>query len=162
MGEEYGENAPFQFFSDHIDPDIARGHPRGPARGVRVVRGVLRSRRSPTPRTARRSSARSSRAGVTTALGRLYAELLATRARLPPGDVDAIEFDEGARWLRVRRGAFELAMNFAAEPRRVPCSRTRSRVVLATADRDRERGSDRRTSAARAAVGQRSTRCPER
>ncbi len=24
MGEEYGEDAPFQFFSDHIDPDIAQ------------------------------------------------------------------------------------------------------------------------------------------
>ena len=43
----------------------------------------------------------------------------------------AVEFDEDARWLRVRRGAFELAMNFAPEPRRVPCPGGRS-VLLAT------------------------------
>jgi maltooligosyltrehalose trehalohydrolase len=55
---------------------------------------------------------------------------LKTRRRLPPGDVDAIEFDEEARWLRVRRGSFELAMNFARQPRRVPCSG--ESVVLAT------------------------------
>ncbi|HEX4283217.1 MAG TPA: malto-oligosyltrehalose trehalohydrolase, partial [Solirubrobacteraceae bacterium] len=29
MGEEYGENAPFQFFSDHIDPDIAEATREG-------------------------------------------------------------------------------------------------------------------------------------
>ena len=29
MGEEYGERAPFQFFSDHIDPKIAEATRRG-------------------------------------------------------------------------------------------------------------------------------------
>ncbi len=29
MGEEYGEDAPFQFFSDHIDPEIATATRRG-------------------------------------------------------------------------------------------------------------------------------------
>jgi hypothetical protein len=52
------------------------------------------------------------------------------RRRLPPGDVDAIDVDEDARWLRVRRGAFELAMNFANEVRRVPCAA--DSVVLST------------------------------
>jgi maltooligosyltrehalose trehalohydrolase len=56
--------------------------------------------------------------------------LLATRRRLAPVDIDAIEFDEDARWLRVRRGKFELVMNFAPHPRRVPCSG--DGVVLAT------------------------------
>ena len=29
MGEEYGEEAPFQFFSDHIDEDIAQATREG-------------------------------------------------------------------------------------------------------------------------------------
>ncbi len=61
---------------------------------------------------------------------KLYAELLKVRRRPPPGDVDTIEFDEETRWLRVRRGSFELAMNFASESRRVPCSG--GSVVLST------------------------------
>jgi maltooligosyltrehalose trehalohydrolase len=54
-------------------------------------------------------------------LAELYAQLLVERRRLPPGDADAIEFDEDERWLRVRRGPFEILCNFADEPRRVPC-----------------------------------------
>ena len=48
MGEEYGELAPFQFFTDHIDPDIARGDPRGAAQRVRAFAAVRR--RGPRPR----------------------------------------------------------------------------------------------------------------
>ena len=44
------------------------------------------------------------------------------RRRLPPGDADSIEFDEDERWLRVRRGRFELICNFAPERRRVACA----------------------------------------
>jgi hypothetical protein len=59
----------------------------------------------------------------------LYAALLRARRPLPPG-VDTIEFSEDDGWLRVRRGAFELACNFAAGPRTVPVEgRT---VALAT------------------------------
>ena len=35
MGEEYDESHPFLFFTDHIDPEIARRDPRGPAARVR-------------------------------------------------------------------------------------------------------------------------------
>ena len=42
MGEEYFETAPFQFFTDHIDPEIAEATREGRkkrVRGVRRVRG---------------------------------------------------------------------------------------------------------------------------
>ena len=59
MGEEYGELAPFQYFTNHIDPEIARGHAGGAAQRVRRLRPVRR--RGPRPRgPARRSSAPSS------------------------------------------------------------------------------------------------------
>ena len=57
MGEEYGEPAPFQFFSDHIDVEIAEAtREDGGASSPRLRH--LRTR-CPTPRTRRPSSARS-------------------------------------------------------------------------------------------------------
>ena len=50
MGEEYGEPAPFQFFTNHIDPDIAEATRNGRAPGVRAVRGVRRRQRDPRSR----------------------------------------------------------------------------------------------------------------
>ncbi len=130
MGEEYGEDAPFQFFSDHIDPNIAEATREG-RRAEFASFTAFSKEEIPDPQdraTFERSKLTRRRDD---ALSRLYADLLATRRRLPGGDVAAVEFDEGARWLRVRRGTFDLVMNFAAEPRRVPCSGTET--VLATA-----------------------------
>jgi maltooligosyltrehalose trehalohydrolase len=129
MGEEYGEPAPFQFFSDHIDEAIAEATREGRRSEFTSFAQFEEDIPDPQdPATFERSKLTRRR---DEALARLYADLLAARRRLAPGDVDAIEFDEDSRWLRVRRGAFELAMNFAPEPRRVPCSG--GSVVLATA-----------------------------
>ena len=62
-------------------------------------------------------------------LAALYRELFALRPQLPHVEPE-IEHDERARWLRVRRGPFELAMNFGARRRPVPVAG--SEVVLAT------------------------------
>jgi maltooligosyltrehalose trehalohydrolase len=129
MGEEYGEEAPFQFFSDHIDEDIAQATREG-RRAEFASFAAFAGEEIPDPQdraTFERSKLTRERDPE---LSALYADLLATRRRLLPGDVDLVEFDEDARWLRVRRGSFELAMNFAREPRRVPCSG--ESVVLAT------------------------------
>jgi maltooligosyltrehalose trehalohydrolase len=129
MGEEYGEDAPFQFFSDHIDEAIAEATREG-RRAEFASFAQFSETEIPDPQdptTFKRSKLTRRR---DEALARLYADLLAARGGLAPGDVDAIEFDEGARWLRVRRGAYELAMNFASQRRRVPCSG--ESIVLAT------------------------------
>jgi len=129
MGEEYGENAPFQFFSDHIDQSIAQATRDG-RRAEFASFAQFADEEIPDPQdpaTFERSKLTRRRDPE---LAALYADLVRTRRQMPPGDVDAIEFDEDARWLCVRRGAFELTMNFGSEPRRVPCS-GRS-VVLAT------------------------------
>ncbi|MBV8219537.1 MAG: DUF3459 domain-containing protein, partial [Solirubrobacterales bacterium] len=135
MGEEYGEDAPFQFFSDHIDPDIADATREG-RRAEFASFAAFSKEEIPDPQ----DPATFERSKLTRRhdpdIAQLYAELLRVRKQLPSGDVDAIEFDESARWLRVRRGAFEIAMNFAAEPRRVPCPGGES-VVLATAAAER-------------------------
>jgi len=128
QGEEYGEQAPFQFFSDHIDAEIANATREGRRREFAAFAQF--DREIPDPQSPETFAASKLTRRRDPELARLYAELLAARRALPVGDADEIAFDEPARWLRVRRGHYELVSNFAAEPRRVPCAG--GRVVLAT------------------------------
>jgi maltooligosyltrehalose trehalohydrolase len=118
MGEEHGEQAPFQFFSDHIDKRIADATREGRRREFAAF-AEFAEREVPDPQdpaTFERSKLTRRGAGR---LRALYATLLRARRELPPG-VDSIEYSEDDGWLRVRRGAFELACNFAARVRIVP------------------------------------------
>jgi maltooligosyltrehalose trehalohydrolase len=128
MGEEHGERAPFQFFSDHIDKRIADATRDGRRREFAAF-AEFAQREVPDPQdpeTFARSKLTRRGGGK---LRALYAALLSARRELPPG-VDSVEFSEDAGWLRVRRGAFELVCNFAARARSVPVRGRR--VVLAT------------------------------
>jgi maltooligosyltrehalose trehalohydrolase len=126
MGEEYGEPAPFQFFSDHIDKRIADATREGRRREFAAFAEFGEEVPDPQdPATFERSKLTRRRDPT---LAGLYAELLSARRRLPPGDADEIEFDEAARWLRVRRGAFEIVCNFAARAQGVPCLGTTAEV----------------------------------
>jgi maltooligosyltrehalose trehalohydrolase len=106
MGEEWLETAPFQFFTDHIDPAIAEATREGRRRefadftafsgeGVpdpQALETFLRSKlhpREPDP---------------------LYRELLALRRELPR-ELEA-EADEDAQVLRLRRGDATLVADF--------------------------------------------------
>jgi maltooligosyltrehalose trehalohydrolase len=120
MGEEYGEDTPFQFFSDHIDERIAQATREGRQEEFAAFAQFAREE-LPDPQdvtTFERSKLTRRR---DPAIAALYEALLQARRHLPGADADEIAFDEEERWLRVRRGAFELACNFASEPRRVPC-----------------------------------------
>ncbi|MGZ4258699.1 MAG: malto-oligosyltrehalose trehalohydrolase [Solirubrobacteraceae bacterium] len=122
MGEEYGEPAPFQFFSDHIDKRIADATREGRRREFAAFAEFEEDIPDPQdPATFERSKLTRER---DPRLAELYARLLVERRRLPPGDADTIEFDEEQRWLRVQRGPFEILCNFSDEPRRVPCEGT--------------------------------------
>jgi maltooligosyltrehalose trehalohydrolase len=127
MGEEYGEQAPFQFFSDHIDKEIADATREGRRREFAAFSQF--GDEVPDPQevaTFERSKLTRER---DPALASLYRELLDVRRELPPGDADAIEFDEAERWLRVQRGPFELVCNFSSEIRRVPCEGASARIT---------------------------------
>jgi maltooligosyltrehalose trehalohydrolase len=126
MGEEYGEPAPFQFFTDHIDKQIADATREG--RRQEFAAFAQFGEEIPDPQavaTFERSKLTRRR---DPALEQLYGALLAVRRELPPG-ADAIEFDEQAQWLRVSRGQFELVCNFGNEPVRLPCDGARVRVA---------------------------------
>jgi maltooligosyltrehalose trehalohydrolase len=128
MGEEHGERAPFQFFSDHVDKRIADATRDGRRREFAAF-AEFAQREVPDPQdpqTFERSKLTRRGNGKVRAL---YAGLLRARRQLPPG-VDSVEFSEDDGWLRVRRGAFELACNFAARARTVPVGGRK--VVLST------------------------------
>ena len=135
MGEEHGEQAPFQFFTDHIDEEIAEATREGRRREFAVVRRRSPARRSPTRRTEETFQRSKLTRRGDPALRGLYERLLALRRELPAGvEVDAVDFDEDAPWLRVRRGPWTLAAQLRRR-RGVACRPARrGEVVLATHD----------------------------
>ena len=138
MGEEYGEPAPFQFFCDHIDEDIATATRDGRRREFAAF-ATFAGEQVPDPQdraTFVRSKLTRER---DPAIAELYAGLLRLRAQLPREDV-VTHHDDDARWLAVDRGPFRLCANFAGEPREVPLD-GHCEVVIATgaADLDADR-----------------------
>src|SRR3954464_2185971 len=133
MGEEYGEPAPFQFFSDHIDEKIATATREGRRREFSAF-AEFSAEEVPDPQDpATFERSKLTREGDER-IRQLYAELLEARRRLPAGaDVDAVHCDGSVPWLRVRRGSFTLACNFAHAPATVPVDGA-FEVVLSTHD----------------------------
>lgn len=120
MGEEYGETAPFQFFSDHIDEEIAQATREGRRREFEAFAEFGGEVPDPQdPATYERSKLTRER---DERLAGLYRELLEARRELPAGEATTVEFDEALGWLRVRRGPFEIVANFSSERRRLPCA----------------------------------------
>jgi maltooligosyltrehalose trehalohydrolase len=120
MGEEYGEQAPFQFFTDHIEEEIAIATREGRRREFAAFARFGDEIPDPEdPATFLRSKLTRRRDPC---LNDLYAELIAARRRLPHGRVDRIEYDDEARWLRVVRGDHELVCNFGSAPVILPCA----------------------------------------
>ena len=110
MGEDYGEERPFQFFTDHIDPAIAEATREGRKREFERFSAFAGDVPDPQAvETFERSKLDRSRADE--GLRGFYRELLALRRGLPR-EVE-VEIDEQARTLRARRGEVELAVDFA-------------------------------------------------
>ncbi len=131
MGEEHGDPAPFQFFSDHIDKRIAKATREGRRREFAAF-AAFAGEEVPDPQdpeTFRRSKLTWARDEP---LLDLHRRLLALRRELSGADCEVLGYDEAARWLRLRRAGYELAMNFA--PRRAAVPVAARRLVLATHD----------------------------
>jgi maltooligosyltrehalose trehalohydrolase len=126
MGEEYGERAPFQFFSDHIDEEIALATREGRRREFAAFASF--GHEVPDPQSAGTFRASKLTRERDEEIARLYAGLLRERRTLS-GEAE-VEFSEPERWLRVRRGEAELVMSFADHPQRLPAEGRA--IVLAT------------------------------
>jgi maltooligosyltrehalose trehalohydrolase len=115
MGEEYDESHPFLFFSDHVDPEIARATREGRRREFARF-AAFAGEDVPDPQA--RETFERSRLDPAHGNGghrEYYRELLALRHELPEGPV-SVHVDEEARFLRVCRGEVELQMNFSDVP----------------------------------------------
>jgi maltooligosyltrehalose trehalohydrolase len=107
MGEEYGERAPFQFFSDHVDPAIAEATREGRRREFERFHGFTGDLPDPQdPSTFTRSKlSRREDARVKA----VYERLLRLRRELPSEIETRVDGDV----LRARRGRAELTVDFA-------------------------------------------------
>jgi maltooligosyltrehalose trehalohydrolase len=110
MGEEYGERAPFQFFSDHIDKRIARATRDGRRREFAAFTAFA-GEEVPDPQDpATFEASKLTREGPR-GHEDFVRRLLETRRELRG---EATHVEHGERWLRLRRGEHELLMNFGA------------------------------------------------
>jgi maltooligosyltrehalose trehalohydrolase len=109
MGEEYGARTPFQFFTDHIDPEIAAATREGRRREFAKF-AAFAGEDVPDPQ-ARSTFERSKldRSERDDGLYSFYKELLARRRELPRGIDVTVEADR----LRLRRGDVELVADVA-------------------------------------------------
>jgi maltooligosyltrehalose trehalohydrolase len=108
QGEEYGEEAPFQYFTDHDDPSIAAATREGRRREFAHFAGF--SGEVPDPQDA----AAFERSRLKPAPPEeLYVRLLRLRRELPRELEIAV--DESARTLELRRGRATLRADFANE-----------------------------------------------
>ena len=108
QGEEYGEPAPFRFFTDHIDPFIADATREGRRREFRHFAGFGGEVPDPQDVQSFELSKLSPREPE-----QLYVDLLRLRRELPR-ELE-VAFDEDARTLELRRGRATLRADFADE-----------------------------------------------
>ena len=113
QGEEYDEAHPFQYFTDHIDPKIARATRDGRRREFAAF-SDFEAEEIPDPQDAetfRRSKLDPDHGDADHM--RYYQELLALRRELPDGPATDVEADEDRRLLRFTRGPATLIANFS-------------------------------------------------
>ncbi len=110
MGEEYGEDAPFQFFCDHIDKRIARATRDG--RRKEFASFASFGQEVPDPQAVETFERSKLTRVADEGLARLYRDLLGARRGLR-GEALAIDFDEDAGWLTVEREGGQLCCNFS-------------------------------------------------
>jgi maltooligosyltrehalose trehalohydrolase len=128
MGEEYGEEAPFQFFTDHIEKKIAEATRKGRRREFEAF--VEFAGEVPDPQDVATFERSKLTREENPEIAALYRRLLALRRELAGTPAREVEFEEEERWLWLRRGAHEIVANFADHEQWVPC--TAREVVLAT------------------------------
>jgi maltooligosyltrehalose trehalohydrolase len=128
MGEEWGASTPFQFFSSHPEPELARATAEGRKREFADHGWDPGEIPDPQdPQTFQRSKLDWSEVGdgEHAKLLQLYKDLITLRRNErdladPWLDNLIVEYDEADRWIALRRGGLTVACNLGAEPVRVP------------------------------------------
>ena len=128
MGEEWGASTPFQFFSSHPEPELARATAEGRKNEFADHGWNADDIPDPQdPQTFQRSKLDWSEldTGEHARLLRIYQDLIALR-RSETDLADPwlehliVDYDEEARWIVMRRGRLAVACNLGTEPAAVP------------------------------------------
>ncbi|MGV9803391.1 malto-oligosyltrehalose trehalohydrolase [Mycobacterium sp. NPDC003449] len=128
MGEEWGSSSPFQFFSSHPEPELARATAEG--RKAEFAEHGWDADEIPDPQdpaTFQRSKLNWAEIGEGEhgRLHRVYRELIALR-HTEPDLADPwlahlqVDFDEERHWIVLHRGALSIACNLGPEPALIP------------------------------------------
>ena len=142
MGEEWGADMPWRYFTDHTDPDLARAVSTG--RKSEFAEHGWGAEQIPDPQdkeTFLRSKLDWSqpRREPYRSLLDWYRSLLSLRRARPEltdPHLDRVHvgYDEDARWLMVRRGQLRIAANLGTSTAHVPAAG--SGTVLLASDQD--------------------------
>ncbi|MFF3068221.1 malto-oligosyltrehalose trehalohydrolase [Kitasatospora sp. NPDC057936] len=139
MGEEWGAATPWQYFTDHTDPDLAEAVRRGRRR--EFAEHGWRAEAVPDPQEP--ATVLRSVLDWTEPRRRPHAELLdwhrrlirlrRERPELSDPDLGAVrvEFDEAARWLVVHRRPYRVAVNLGSGEAALPLGGEGREVVAA-------------------------------
>ncbi|MFF9339914.1 MULTISPECIES: malto-oligosyltrehalose trehalohydrolase [unclassified Streptomyces] len=140
MGEEWGARTPWQYFTDHTDPELAEAVRRGRRREFAEHgwdEGEVPDPQDPATRDRSVLDRAERERDPHRRILAWHRELIALRRTLPDltdpdlGGVRAA-FDEEARWLVFRRGDVRVAVNLGKEPAEIPLgSNGRDRVLAA-------------------------------
>jgi maltooligosyltrehalose trehalohydrolase len=139
MGEEWGSSSPFQFFSSHPEPELARATAEGRKREFAEHGWDADEIPDPQdPETFLRSKLKWDEIdeGDHGRLRRVYRDLLALRHNDPDMadpwlDDMTVDFDEYQRWIVMHRGSLAIACNLNVDDVVVPVT---GEVVLAWGD----------------------------
>jgi maltooligosyltrehalose trehalohydrolase len=140
MGEEWGADTPWQYFTDHIDPGLAKAVADG--RKAEFATHGWDAADVPDPQdkqTFLRSKLDWAQRNREPYLGVLawYRELITlrrTRPELTDPRLDRVhaDFDEGAGWIMVSRGRLRIAANLGPKAVRLPLGQRGIAVLAAS------------------------------
>jgi maltooligosyltrehalose trehalohydrolase len=136
MGEEWGSSSPFQFFSSHPEPELARATAEGRKREFAEHGWDADEIPDPQdPATFERSKLNWAELdeGEHGRLLRFYRQLIALRHNEPDLadpwlDHMRVDYDEAGRWVVMHRGSLAIACNLGADAVDIPVT---GEVVLA-------------------------------
>ncbi|WP_018547152.1 malto-oligosyltrehalose trehalohydrolase [Streptomyces sp. LaPpAH-108] len=139
MGEEWAAGTPWQYFTDHTDPELAEAVRRGRRREFAAHGWSEDEVPDPQdPATRERSCLDWSEPGRAPHARVLdwYRRLIALRHAYPdltsPGLAGTnVAYDEDAGWLAFRRGDVRVAVNLGKEPASIPLGSGRMEVLAA-------------------------------
>jgi maltooligosyltrehalose trehalohydrolase len=144
MGEEWGARTPWQFFTDHDEPDLADAVRQGRQREFAAFGWNPEQIPDPQdPATFERSrldwAERDKDKEAEQSIFEFYKRLIRLRRELPDLsdptlDAVTVAYDDEERWIVVRRGGIAVLANLADIGRSLPTAEPVVDVVLASAD----------------------------